>query len=57
MQPSADIIDTYIYRTAISKGADFSFATAVGLFKSMINIALLLIANFGIKRMGQESIV
>jgi putative aldouronate transport system permease protein len=53
----ADIIDTYIYRTAISKGMDFSYATAVGMFKSIVNITLLLIANYTIRFMGQETII
>jgi len=53
----ADIIDTYIYRTAISGGTDFSYATAVGLFKSVVNIALLMIANYSIRFMGQETII
>jgi len=53
----ADIIDTYIYRTAILSGMDFSYATAVGLFKSVINIILLLIVNYAVKFMGQEGII
>ena len=53
----ADIIDTYIYRTAILSGMDFSYATAVGLFKSVINIILLLIVNYSVKLMGQEGIL
>ncbi|MCL6458613.1 MAG: ABC transporter permease subunit [Gorillibacterium sp.] len=35
-----DIIDTFVYRSAMLKG-DFSFATAVGLFKSGISFALI----------------
>lgn len=57
VMPKADIIDTYIYRTAISAGTDFSYATAVGLFKSVINITLLLLANGAIRLMGQETIL
>lgn len=57
VMPRVDIIDTYIYRTAISSGTDFSYATAVGLFKSVVNIILLLIANYTIKFMGQETIL
>jgi putative aldouronate transport system permease protein len=53
----ADIIDTYLYRTSILQGTDFSYATAVGLFKSVVNIALLLTVNFAVKKMGQEGIV
>lgn len=37
----ADIIDTYVYRQAMERG-QFSFATAAGLFKAVINLSLLL---------------
>ncbi len=40
-----DIIDTYIYRVTFQSISDFGFSTAVGLFKSVINLALLLSAN------------
>lgn len=38
-----DIIDTFVYRTAIIEG-DFGFATAVGLFKSVISMILIVIS-------------
>lgn len=38
-----DVIDTYVYRSAMLKG-DFSFATAVGLFKSIISFVLIIIS-------------
>ncbi|MFC6549410.1 ABC transporter permease [Cohnella cellulosilytica] len=38
-----DIIDTYVYRMALLNG-QFSFATAVGLFKSVISFILIVIA-------------
>lgn len=40
----ADVIDTYVYRVGIREGR-FSFASAAGLFKAVINISLLLMAN------------
>ena len=40
----ADVLDTYIYRMGISLGR-FSFGTAAGLLKSLVNLALLLLAN------------
>ncbi|MGG4033541.1 ABC transporter permease subunit [Paenibacillus cisolokensis] len=51
----ADIIDTYVYRTGLSEGR-FSLAAAVGLFKSMINFALLLIANKLARMMGEQGV-
>lgn len=38
-----DIIDTYVYRMGLENG-NFSFATAVGLFKSIISFVLIVIA-------------
>lgn len=38
-----DIIDTFVYRTAILEGK-FGFATAVGLFKSIVSMALIVIS-------------
>jgi putative aldouronate transport system permease protein len=35
-----DIIDTFVYRTAILEG-NFGFATAVGLFKSVVSMVLI----------------
>lgn len=38
-----DILDTFVYRTAIEEGK-FGFATAVGLFKSIVSMALIVIS-------------
>ncbi len=40
----ADILGTYVYRIGITEGR-FSMATAVGLFRSVINLVLLVSAN------------
>lgn len=41
---TADVIATYVYRRGILY-TDFGFATAVGLFNSIINFTILFIAN------------
>ena len=46
----SDIIDTLIYRKAFSDGANFGYTTAIGLFKSVINFAMLLLANGLVKK-------
>lgn len=51
----ADIIDTYVYRVGISQSR-FSFGAAAGLFKSGINILLLLGANYLSSRVGESSL-
>ena len=51
----ADIIDTYVYRTGLEK-MQYSFASAVGLFKSVLSMTLAVLANWGAKKMGQEGL-
>lgn len=51
----ADILDTYEYRVGILRG-DFSLGTAVGLFKNVIGVTLLVGANAIIKRYNQYGI-
>ncbi len=41
----ADVIDTLVYRRGIEEAADFSYATAIGFFKSIISFILVVIAN------------
>jgi putative aldouronate transport system permease protein len=42
--PTADVISTYLYRVGIVSGS-FSYAAAIGLFESVIGLALVLAAN------------
>lgn len=52
----ADILDTYVYRVGLEQ-MQFSFATAVGLFKNVIALILVLFTNYIVKRAGQEGLV
>lgn len=52
---TADVISTYVYRRGIL-GADYSFATAVGLFNSSVNFILLLIVNSISRRVSETSL-
>jgi putative aldouronate transport system permease protein len=54
--PVADILDTYIYRATFVQGQSWGLSTAVGVFKSVTNFALLFAANFTIKRLGAEGL-
>ncbi|MDF2667884.1 MAG: sugar transporter ATPase, partial [Paenibacillus sp.] len=49
--PVADIIDTWVFRTGLEQ-MNFSLASAVGLFKSVIGLILVLGANQLAKRWG-----
>ncbi|MNN99502.1 putative multiple-sugar transport system permease YteP [compost metagenome] len=51
----AEVFDTYIYRTGIQRG-EFSYSTAVGLFKSVTGLVLVLLANRLAKKVGEEGV-
>ena len=51
----ADIFSTYVYRIGLVK-KNFSFATAVGLFESVIAVIVLLAANTASRRITGESL-
>jgi len=48
----SDILDTYVYRVGLIQ-MNYSFSTAVGVFKSVIGLALVLAANKLANRFGQ----
>jgi putative aldouronate transport system permease protein len=45
VQQTIDILDTYVYRITFQQIPDFSYSTAVGLFKSIIGFAMVVIVN------------
>ncbi|TVY06565.1 ABC transporter permease [Paenibacillus cremeus] len=51
----ADVFETYVYRNGIQSG-QFSYSTAVGLFKSVVGLLLVIIANKIAKRIGEEGV-
>ncbi|GIP31513.1 sugar ABC transporter permease [Paenibacillus sp. J2TS4] len=51
----ADVFDTYVYRTGIKQG-EFSYSTAIGLFKSVVGVILVVLANKMAKRFGEEGV-
>lgn len=54
-QPVSEIISTYVYKRGLID-MKFSFATAVGLFNSVVNFLLLITANKLSKKFGEESL-
>ncbi len=52
---TADVISTYVYRKGL-QDFDWSLSTAVGLFNSVINFALLILANFVSKKYSDTSL-
>ncbi|MEF2243394.1 ABC transporter permease [Paenibacillus sp. IITD108] len=49
----SDVIDVYVYRIGI-QNQRYSYATAIGLFKAVISIALLAAANYAARRSGNS---
>lgn len=52
---ASNVIDYYVYYTGISSGR-YSYSTAINLFKSVIALALLLIANQVTKKLNDTSL-
>lgn len=52
----SEVISTYVYKIGLTK-AQYSMATAVGLFQSVINIMLLLIVDKFSKVMGEDGLL
>lgn len=53
--PVSEIISTYVYKRGL-QGAEYSFATAVGLFNSAVNFVLLFLANKFSQKFGETSL-
>nr|WP_309568672.1 ABC transporter permease subunit [Paenibacillus sp. sptzw28] len=51
----ADVFETYVYRNGIQSG-QFSYSTAVGLFKSLVGLILVVMANRFAKRIGEDGV-
>ncbi|WP_240415400.1 ABC transporter permease [Paenibacillus periandrae] len=50
-----EVFDTYVYAVGISQG-QYSFSTAVGLFKSVVGLILVVASNYLAKKFGEEGI-
>ncbi len=49
----SDVLDTYVYRIGIQNNR-YSYATAAGLFKSLIGVFLLVGANYAARKSGNS---
>lgn len=52
---TADVISTFVYRKGLME-ADYSFATAIGLFNSIAGLAMILISNQMAKKTTETSL-
>lgn len=53
LRPVSDVIDTFVYRVGILN-QKYSYATAVGLFRAVVSIILLTLANYLARRSGNS---
>ena len=54
---SSEVIQTYVYKIGLASPVpDYSFATAIGLFNSVINLALILVVNWIARRVSDTSL-
>lgn len=51
---SSEVISTYVYRVGL-QGAQYSFSTAVSLFNSVINAAMLILVNSITRKLSNEN--
>jgi len=51
----ADVIQTYVYRIGL-EGRNFSYATAVGLFQSIVSLIFLWVTNKGAQKFSDTSL-
>jgi len=52
---TADVLGTYIYRRGLL-GADFSYATAIGVFQSVVGLVFIVGSNWIAKRVSETSL-
>ena len=52
---TGDVLGTYIYRVGLGR-MEFSFTTAVGFFRAVVNMALMLLAHRGAIAMGEKGL-
>ena len=52
---AGEVFDTYVYTTGIVQG-QYSFSAAIGMFKSMIGLILLVGANIAVKKAGKDGL-
>ncbi|MCU6795987.1 MULTISPECIES: ABC transporter permease [Paenibacillus] len=50
-----EVFDTYVYTSGILEG-QFSYSTTVGLFKSIVGLVLVVIANRIARKLGEEGV-
>lgn len=53
----SEVISTYVYTKGLTGKMEFSFSTAVNLYKNLVNLALLLFANWTSKKVTDTGVI
>lgn len=52
----SEIISTYVYKIGLTGNSEPGYAAAIGLFNAVINVVLLVIANYSARRFSENSL-
>lgn len=50
----AEVMSYYVYRVGLLSANQFSYSTAVGLFNSLLGLAMVLLTNWGAKKIDED---
>ena len=53
---TSEIISTYVYKIGLTGQNEVDYATAIGLFNSVVNLILIMIVNTVSSRVSQQSL-
>jgi putative aldouronate transport system permease protein len=53
LQPTTDVIDTYVYRALITLG-DIGMSSAAGFYQSMVGFVLVLVSNLIVRMKDKD---
>ena len=54
---ASEVISTYVYKVGmVTGGGDFSYATAIGFFNSVVNFAFIILVNTICRKIGGSSL-
>ncbi|WP_183600372.1 ABC transporter permease [Paenibacillus phyllosphaerae] len=53
LQPTTDVIDTYVYRGLVTLG-DIGMSSAAGLYQSLVGFILVIVANYAVARRNRD---
>jgi putative aldouronate transport system permease protein len=54
---TSEVISTYVYKVGLTQGSsDYSYASAIGLFNSLVNMLLLVLVNASARKFSDSSL-